>query len=70
MSRKYVVEFREALLDETTRKPYAFLGRIYSQLFATAAEAKAYVISANANPRLSQPFPNVYAVAVYVGKMR
>lgn len=70
MARRYAVEFRQALLDDTTRKPYAFLARIYTQVFATAAEAKAYVSAANVDPRLTQPFPNVYAIAVYVGRIR
>ena len=67
-ARQYAVEFHQALLDEETRQPYAFFGRIYTMLFATAREAKAYVKSANADPHLTEPFPNVYAVARYVGK--
>ena len=68
MRRRYAVEFREALLDDN-RKPYAFLGRIYTRVFPTAAEAKAFATIANADPELSQLFPNVYAVAVYVGNI-
>jgi hypothetical protein len=68
MRRRYAVEFREALLDDN-RKPYAFLGRIYTRVFPTAAEAKAFAVVANSDPKLSQPFPNVYAVAVYVGNI-
>ena len=65
MRRRYAVEFREALLDDN-RKPYAFLGRIYTRVFPTATEAKAFAVVANTDPKLSQPFPNVYAVAVYI----
>jgi hypothetical protein len=68
MRRRYAVEFREALLDDNG-KPYAFLGRIYTRVFPTAAEAKAFAAIANVDPELSQPFPNVYAVAVYVGNI-
>ena len=68
MRRRYAVEFREALLDDNG-KPYAFLGRIYTRVFPTAAEAKAFAAIANVDPKLSQPCPNVYAVAVYVGNI-